>query len=78
MFLRSTGASPESPCSGFFGFAIRRKLYMTSSAVRSLPLWNVTPFRRRIVQVVASVFGVISSASTSCGTAPGVWVTRGS
>ena len=51
---------------------------MTSSAVRSLPLWKVIPDLSRIVHSVAVAFGVTSSASTSTAWASGVRPTSGS
>ena len=62
---------PEAmiPCSEFaaspgaLGFSTRLIEKIRSSAVTSLPLWKVTPCRRRIVHTVASLLGVISSAS---------------
>ncbi len=37
-----------------FGLTIRLSVKIKSSAVRSSPLWKVTPLRRRIVHRVAS------------------------
>jgi hypothetical protein len=59
---RSSGAMAEAPLRRFFGLAIRRRVKRTSLAVRALPLWNVTPSRRRIVHSVESALAVISSA----------------
>src|ERR1700733_3908758 len=49
---------------------------MTSWAVISRPSWNSMPGRRRIVQTVAVLLGVISSAIWSCGCPWGVMMTR--
>ena len=51
---------------------------MTSSAVRSLPLWKVIPDAIRSVHSVALAFGVSSVASTNTGCASGVSPTSGS
>ena len=67
----STFFIPEAmmPCNalaaspGFLGLMTRLIEKIRSSAVTSLPLWKVTPERRRIVHTVASLLGVISSAS---------------
>ena len=51
---------------------------MTSSAVRSLPLWKVIPCAIRTVHSVALAFGVSSSASTNTGCASELRPTSGS
>jgi len=51
---------------------------MTSSAVRVLPLWKVTPCLTRSVQAVALALGVSSSARMKTGCASGVSPTSGS
>ena len=64
-FLYSSVDSWAAPGLGFFGFMMRWKLKMTSSAVSGFPSWNVTPERNRTVHSVAVAFGVISSARAS-------------
>src|SRR4051795_12823673 len=47
------------------GSLIRSQLYLTSSAVRSpYPLWNLTPFRRWKIQVLAASWMSHDSASS--------------
>ena len=49
--------------SGASGSATRWMLNQASSAVTSLPLWKVTPWRSLMVQVMASADGSTDSAS---------------
>ena len=63
---------------GGLGLTMRLSEKIRSSAVHSLPFWKVTPLRRRIVHTVASLLGVISSASLKYGRASAVSQTSAS
>ena len=63
---RSTGPRDVAPVSGDLGLRMRWSVKMTSSAVRGLPSWNVTPLRSRMVHSEVEPCGLISSASTIC------------
>src|SRR6267142_5700737 len=64
---RSIGANDEEPRSLLAGLARRSMLNLTESAVKSSPLWNLTPRRSLNSQVVgATSFGIsVASAGTS-------------
>ena len=59
---RSTANSAAEPPDAVFGSRIRRQVESTSSAVKGLPLWNVTPLRSLICHSLAFLRGCIDSA----------------
>src|SRR5438067_2963506 len=68
---RSMGANDEEPRSLLAGFARRSMLNFTASALKSSPLWNLTPRRSLNSHVVGATSFGISAAST--GTSLRLW-----
>ena len=62
VFLRSIGPRPNFPVKSLL--YTRWNVKMTSSAVKALPSWKVTPGRSRMIQLDSDPCGVIDSAST--------------
>src|SRR6266481_9831715 len=68
---RSMGANDEEPRSLLAGLMSRSRLNFTESALKSSPLWNLTPLRSLISQIVgATSFG---SSAASAGTIFRLW-----
>ena len=71
MSTRSIGPNDDEPRSLLAGLTRRSRLNFTDSAVKSSPLWNLTPLRSLNSQVVGATSLGISAASA--GTSFRLW-----
>ena len=68
---RSTRPKDGAPRSLLAGFESRSRLNFTESALKSSPLWNFTPLRSLISQVVGATS--LGSSAASAGTSFRLW-----